>query len=102
MSGLLLRLPALLIVAAVYWQSVCLWTGRDEPWDAPAYWMLVYPVSMLLAAMAGFVITLAQLPIMMINAGTGPLWVVGLIYLCVLAIPVAAVSALAGRLVLQQ
>lgn len=109
MSGLLLRLLAILIVAAFYWQFLCLLSGRNEPWDAPLYWTVAYPVSMLLAAMAGwvlkrkgwmagFVVTLVQLPIMMINAGTGPLWVVGLIYLCVMAIPVAAVSALAGRM----
>jgi hypothetical protein len=113
MSGLFLRLLALLVVATLYWQSVCLLTGKGEPWDAPAYWTFAYPVSMLLAAMAGwgmrrqgwmagFVVTLAQLPVMLIHAGGGgQLWVVGLTYLCVLAIPVAAVSALAGRLALK-
>jgi len=35
---------------------------------------------------------------MWINNGTGALWMVGLIFLIVLAVPCAAISALVGKL----
>jgi hypothetical protein len=34
---------------------------------------------------------------MWINNGIGPMWMAGLIFLVVLAVPCAAISALAGR-----
>jgi len=104
-----IRLFALLLVSAMYWQLVSRWSGVAEPWDADGYWHLWYPVSLALSAVAGFVlrsrwglagavVTVAQLPVMAVHAQPGALMIGGVMILCILAIPAAAVSALAGRL----
>jgi len=104
-----IRLFALLLVSAMYWQLVSQWSGVAEPWDAGGYWRLWYPVSLALSAVAGFVlrsrwglagavVTVAQLPVMAVHAQPGVLMIGGMMILCILAIPAAAVSALAGRL----
>ncbi len=99
----------LLLAAMLYWSTVCAVADVQEPWDAKAYWRLWYPVSLILSAVAGLVVvkrawragailTFAQLPVLWINAGIGPLWPVGLALLCLLSIPAIATSALAGWL----
>lgn len=101
---------AILIVGGLYWQLVCLLTGSPEPWDAAGYWHIWYPGSLALAAIAGLrlkrrgwsagaIITFAQAPVMWVNAGyAGPFWAVGVVMLCMLAVPAVAISALAGGL----
>jgi hypothetical protein len=98
----------LFILGGLYWQFVCQITNVQEPWDAPAYWSVAYPISLVLSATtgwflknrgwtAGAVLTLAQFPVIWLNNGTGsPFWVVGLLILFVLAIPAATISAVAG------
>lgn len=104
-----IRFFALLFVSAMYWQLVSQWSGVAEPWDAGGYWRLWYPVSLALSAVAGFVlrsrwglagavVTGAQLLVMAVHAQPGALMLGGMMILCILAIPAAAVSALAGRL----
>ena len=104
-----IRLFALLLVSAMYWQLVSQGSGVAEPWDADGYWRLWYPGSLALSAVAGFVlrsrsglagaiVTVAQLPVMAVHAQPGALMIGGMMILCILAIPAAAVSALAGRL----
>ena len=108
MRRLVVKILAVLIVGAVYWQIFCRVTGAREPWDAPTYWTVAYPVSVIFSGIigrflgahgwfGGALLTLVQLPVMWLNNGSGPLWIVGLIFLIVLAIPCAAVSALTGR-----
>ena len=103
----LLQTAALCLLGGLYWQVICQVTGVREPWDAGNYWTLWYPVSLALSGVAGWLcrghswsagalLTFAQLPIMWINNGTGPLWVVGVLYLCVLAVPAITISALTG------
>jgi hypothetical protein len=97
----------LLVVSGLYWQFVCKWTGFSEPWDATGYWRLWYPVSVVLAAvgghllrkdgwMAGVIVVFAQLPILWINNGIGPLIAAGLLFLAVSAVPAMVISLLAG------
>ena len=110
MRRLVVVVLGVLIVGGLYWQLVCRMTGTLEPWDAPIYWSVAYPVSLLLSGitgrflgthewLGGALITFAQLPVMWLNneAGLGPLWIVGLIFLILLAVPCVAVSALTGR-----
>lgn len=103
-----IRFLALFLGSAVYWQSVSLGAGAAEPWDAGSYWRLWYPVSLLLAALAGFalrtrwglagaIVTIAQLPVMAANAGGGRLLLFAATILCVLAAPAIVVAALAAR-----
>lgn len=107
MNTRVMKVLALLIVGGVYWQVVCQATGTREPWDAATYWSLWYPLSFALSAVAGYLLKedgwlaggmliFAQLPIMWLNNGTGPLFAVGLLFMCVLAIPAVAISLLTG------
>ena len=104
-----MKMIALLLGGTLYWYAVARATGTAEPWDADAYWRLWYPVSLALSAVAGSwlrrrgwaagaILTAAQLPVMWLNTGTGPLWAVGLLMVAALAAPAVIVSALAGRL----
>lgn len=44
----------ILAVGSVYWQLFAEMTGASEPWDAPAYWTLAYPGSLIMLGNAGF------------------------------------------------
>lgn len=101
---------ALLVAGCAYWQAVCAMAGVREPWDAARYWSIWYPVALLLGAVAalplgrrdwwaGVLIVFAQAPVMLANGAAGPLLLVGLLFLSLLAVPAAAVSALAGWLI---
>lgn len=102
-----MKIIALLVCSLLYWSLVCRVTGTREPWDADAYWRFWYPASFALSAsaglafkdrgwVAGMILTFAQLPVMWLNNGIGPLWMPGLMTLCVLAVPVVGISALTG------
>lgn len=105
----IVRMLAVSLVGLAYWASVSALTGEKEPWDASEYWTVAYPASLVLAALAGSLlranawlwgalITLAQLPVMIVNNGWGPLlWTVGFGFLFLLTIPAMAVSWLASR-----
>ena len=101
------RTLSILSVGLVYWCFASGMTGAAEPWDAEAYWRIWYPGSFMISTIAGLilkergwsagaVVTLAQAPVMLLNNGAGPLLAVGVLTLCVLAVPVTAVSALAA------
>lgn len=102
------QIAVLIILGGLYWQFVCQLTNVQEPWNAPAYWSVAYPISLVLSAAtgrflknrgwsAGAVLTLAQLPVIWLNNGTSdPFWAVGVLILFVLAIPAATISAVAG------
>lgn len=89
------------------WLLVCWIAGTREPWDASFYWTLAYPVSVLLACTLGFqmgyrawiagaALTLAQFPVMLLLAGANGMSLLGLLLLCVLAIPASILSAVSG------
>jgi hypothetical protein len=109
MTGNAARSLVTVAFGMAYWWIVAGVNGVAEPWDADAYWLVWYPVSFGLSAVLGLVlkqrawiagaaVTLAQLPVMLLKGGAGPLLPVGVLMLCVLSVPVIAVSALAGRL----
>ncbi|MEG3082712.1 hypothetical protein U1707_03590 [Sphingomonas sp. PB2P12] len=113
MSIGLIKILVLLACSMFYWHLVCRVTGTQEPWDADTYWRVWYPVSLGLAAfaglffqrrgwMAGAILTFAQLPVMWLNTGAGNIWVTGIVMSCVLALPVAAISAMAGWLAVRR
>lgn len=107
-----LKLLLLFVLATLFWLAVAAGAGVGEPWDTAGYWTIWYPVSLLLAACGGYIVgrgtrkntswaagaivTLAQLPVMGLGAGTSGLWPAGLLVLLVLAIPAMALAALAG------
>lgn len=100
---------ALLVCSLLYWHAVCRAAGVSEPWDADDYWNIWYPISLAGSGLAGpllvrhgwlggLIVTFAQLPIMWRSNGNGPLWLLGLLMLCTLAVPAVAASALTSRL----
>jgi hypothetical protein len=104
----LIRYLALFLLGGLYWRFVCRIGEAAEPWDTGGYWQLWYPLSLAISALAGFLlrdrrgqpgvlITFAQLPVMWINNGVGPLVAVGVVFLCGLAVPAGLISLLAGR-----
>ncbi len=110
MSRRSIQIVCLLIIGGLYWQLVSATTGYGEPWDAPTYWSLAYPFSLILSAigggfmrksgwLAGVLIIFSQLPVMLLNNGVGNLALAGVLFLSMLAVPAALVSALAGHLV---
>ena len=95
------------VVGLAYWAAVSGMTGGGEPWDAAAYWTLVYPGALLLSAILGFampvrawlwgpIAVFAQVPVVIAVAGAGPLLLAGVLYAAALSIPAALVSAGAG------
>lgn len=99
----------LTILSVGYWTLVASLAKTPEPWDAEDYWMLAYPLSILMAAvagaafdrrawLAGLVLTMGQLPVLLVQSGGGPMIAVGLLLLVVLAIPAAIVSGCSGWL----
>ncbi|MFM9828792.1 MAG: hypothetical protein ACKVOB_08625 [Sphingomonas sp.] len=101
-------LAAISAFALLYWQMVCEVTGANEPWDAADFLTKWYPVALAASAVSGFwlrlwgwtagvIIIFAQLPVMLINSGTGPLLVVGMFFLAGLAVPAVLLSAAAGQ-----
>ena len=99
----------LAVVSVLYWLLVSRVSGAKEPWDAAGYWLIWYPGSLILSAFGGFafgrrgwsagaIVTVAQLPVMLVNTGFGGLLIVGVVFLAVLAVPAVMLSALLGRL----
>ncbi|MBY0285090.1 MAG: hypothetical protein K2W81_14150 [Sphingomonas sp.] len=102
-------LAAITAFALLYWQMVCDVTGVNEPWDAADFLSKWYPFALAASAVSGFwlrlwgwsaglIIIFAQLPVMLLNSGSGPLLVVGLILLVGFAFPASLISAAAGQI----
>jgi len=92
-----------------YWAAVSAAAGGIEPWDAPAFETVAFPgalaLSALLGALApsrawawGGIVMMAQVPVVIVIAGPGPLVIAGLLYAAVLAVPAALVSWGSGAL----
>ena len=102
-------LLAVAVLGAGYWSLVAGLTQVSEPWDAESYWALAYPLSILMAAVAGAafdrrawlagpILTMGQLPLLLVQGGGGRMIAFGLLLLVVLAIPAAIVSGCSGWL----
>ncbi|MDR6989945.1 hypothetical protein [Luteimonas sp. 3794] len=95
------------IVGIAYWAAVSGMSGGGEPWDADAFWTLVYPGALLLSAILGvamprrawlwgLIAVFVQVPVVIAVSGAGPLLLAGVLYAAVLSIPAALVSGAAG------
>ena len=95
------------IVGIAYWAAVSGMLHGGEPWDADAFWTLVYPGALLLSAILGFamptrawlwglIVVFAQVPVVIAVSGPGPLLLAGVLYAAVLSIPAAVISGVAG------
>ncbi|KAB7632210.1 hypothetical protein [Stenotrophomonas rhizophila] len=96
-------------VGVVFWVLVAWRTPGGEPWDAPAFWTVVYPLALAIAAVLGacfprkawlwgLLLMVLQVPVVAVMSGVGPLLLAGLVYALVLALPAMAIAAVAGAL----
>jgi hypothetical protein len=97
------------VVGAVLWFATSLLTGVREPWDASAYWMATYPLSVLACALLGYlypahswrwplVLFAAQFIAMCVRNGEfGNLWPLGLALFFVIALPGIVAAKVAAR-----
>lgn len=96
-------------VGVVFWVLVAWRTPGGEPWDAPAFWTVVYPIALGIAAVLGacfprqawlwgLLLMVLQVPVVAVTSGFGPLVLAGLVYALVLAVPAMAIAAAAGAL----
>ena len=110
MTGNLLAASAVTLkVGVVFWGLAAWRTPGGEPWDAPAFWTVVYPIALVIAAVLGacfprhawlwgLLLMLLQVPVVAVMSGVGPLLLAGLVYALVLAVPAMAIAAAAGAL----
>ena len=95
------------VIGIAYWTAVSGLLKGGEPWDAAAYWTVVYPVALLisillgawrpkLAWLWGAIIVFAQVPVVIAVSGIGPLLLAGLVYAAVLSLPAMLVAWLGG------
>ena len=91
------------------WACADVVTGKAEPWDAPNYWTVFYPLAVIGAALLGFVfpqrpwrwaVTLMLMQVVVMTAtGSGfGLLPLGIVMLLVLAVPGALAAMAAARL----
>ncbi len=110
MTGNFLAASAVTLkVGVVFWVLVAWRTPGGEPWDAAAFWTVVYPIALVIAAVLGacfprrawlwgLLLIALQVPVVAVTAGVGPLLLAGLVYALVLAVPAMAIAAAAGAL----
>lgn len=104
------RLPYTLaiIMGVILWTLTAALGGRIEPWDAPGYWTVGYPLGILLAAVLGYVfpdrawrwalVLMFMQGVVMLLGGAGlGLLPLGLIVLGVLSLPAVAAASLVAR-----
>ena len=105
----LVRSAAIAAVAFAYWEAVRFLGNVAEPWDAPEYWTIAYPFSLLLAAAAGWLlrgsavraallVTFAQLPVLLLHGAGSPMLAMGVAMLAALTVPAMLAAALGGWL----
>jgi hypothetical protein len=98
-----------LVLGIASWLLASIATGRREPWDAAAYWTLVYPLSLLAAGWLGWrwpdrparwalALFAGQFVGMWLRNGEiGNLSPLGLVLFGVLALPAVLLSRWAAR-----
>jgi hypothetical protein len=110
MTGNFLAASAVTLkVGVVFWVLVAWRTPGGEPWDAPTFGTVVYPIALVIAAVLGacfprrawlwgLLLIALQVPVVAVTSGVGPLLLAGLAYALVLALPAMAIAAAAGAL----
>jgi hypothetical protein len=97
-------------IGGALWFAASWLTGRREPWDAPAYWAVAYPLAIGAAAVLGrrypkrpwrWALLLFEsqfLAMCLRNGELGNLWPFGVAMFAVIAVPaIAAAQLAAGR-----
>jgi hypothetical protein len=105
-----LPLAIALIGGAIVWIAASLLMGRREPWDAPAYWVILYPLSLGGCGLLGYAFPYRAwlwafalfwgqfLGMAVRNGELGGLWPLGMVLFAVIALPGVALAAWGARL----
>lgn len=100
---------AIAIVAGlVLWTLTAALGGRNEPWDAPGYWSVAYPLAIALSGVLGYlfperpwrwalVLMSMQGVVMLFNGSGLGLLPLGLIVLGVLSLPAVGLASFAAN-----
>ncbi len=94
---------------AVLWQATAAISGKIEAWDEPSYWIVTYPLSIILAGWLGYLfpknpwqwgfsIMFAQAGMLMMSSSSFGLLPLGLIFFGVLALPASGFAQIMARL----
>lgn len=94
---------------AILWGVTVALSGRGEPWDAPGYWSIAYPIAVLLSGALGYffpdkpwrwavTVIFMQLPVMILNGPGFGLLPLGLALLAVLSLPAIWLARLGARI----
>jgi hypothetical protein len=98
-----------LTAGLVLWFVTSLLVGKREPWDAPAYWVVAYPLGILICAFLGYayperswrwVLVLFETQFFAMcarNGELGGLWPLGAVLFGVIALPGVLAATLASR-----
>jgi len=96
-------------IGMALWFAVSMFTGRWEPWDATAYWIVAYPLAIITCALLGYyypdrpwrwalVLFESQFFAMCIRNGEmGSLWPMGMALFAVIALPGVFAAKIASR-----
>lgn len=101
-----------IIAGVVLWTLTAATGGRSEPWDAPGYWSVGYPLAVVLSGGLGYLfprgawrwaaaLMFMQAPVMIFSGAGLSLFPMGLIALAVLSLPAVALAVIAARLSLR-
>lgn len=104
------RPPYLIAIVGgtLLWAMAAALGGRSEPWDAPSYWTVAYPLAIIAAGGLGYVfperpwrwavaLVYTQTLIMIVNGSGLGLLPLGLIMLGILSLPAVAAASIAAR-----
>jgi hypothetical protein len=97
------------IAGVVLWFVASAISGRREPWDGVAYWIVAYPIAILASALLGYrypqrpwrwAIMLFEsqfLAMIVRNGELGNLWPLGMLAFAAIALPAVLAAWLAAR-----
>ncbi len=102
-----------IVAGLVLWVLTAVIGGRAEPWDTPLYWVVSYPLAILIAGFLGYVfpqrpwrwalVVMFMQVVVMLFGGSGlGLLPLGLIFLGVLSLPAIALAKLASAISLRR
>lgn len=97
------------VLGAIIWLTTSALTGRREPWDAPQFWTVAYPIAIACGGVLGYLfpvrpwrwvfVLMFMQGVVMIFGGSGlGLLPLGLILLAILALPAVGAGYLGARL----
>ena len=105
---------AAIVAGAALWQGTAMLGGRREAWDSSLYWMVAYPLAMVVAGVLAYAhpvrpwrwalsAMLVQAVVMVVGSGSDfGLLPLGLIMFAVLAIPPMGVASVVGSMRLRR